>query len=371
MKKSLLIASCLCVLLLIAGTGVFVWYAAKQFARASPFFGVSGEMLANPPIASDPGIANRIVHGIDPISLLNNKPTGAANAATSYIEVVRLLAAREAQGTLEYSSPGALTISDTEFEIFMDGVRQANCDFSRESLILDGKPVRLAPAVDVSDALGHLLWFRKMGGAVLARGKRHEARGKTEAAVRCYEGAVKFGFDVEKGRESLIQALIGASIQKSAAQELSEFYGSVSDEENRQRWSGFLADLDRFVGKFKNKTKMLTKTVGFGPEAVANGLWILEHDEDHLFRREALVGLGVQRFFAPDVIKPVLERTALSDPDPYVREAAQNALKLAPSLSAGREKNPGPESRLNILPGEASPMRASRVLLHSAQLTII
>ncbi|NQU08587.1 MAG: HEAT repeat domain-containing protein [Candidatus Abyssubacteria bacterium] len=340
MRKSLLIASCLCVLLLIAGTGLFVSYAAKQFVRGSLFFGVSGEILANPPIASEPGITNRIAHGIDPISLLNNKPTGAANAATSYIEVVRLLAAREAQGTLEYSSPGFLTISDTEFEIFMDGVRQVNCDFSRESLILDGKPVRLAPTVDVSDTLGHLSWFRKMGGAVLARGKRHETRGETEAAVRCYEGAVKFGFDGEKGRESLIQALIGASIQKSAAQELREFFESVGDEENRQRWSDFLADLDRFVGKFKDKTKMLTKTVGLGPEAVANGLWILEHDEDHLFRREALVGLGVQKFFAPGVIIPVLGRTAVSDPDPYVREAAQNALKLAPSLSAGREENP-------------------------------
>ena len=89
-----------------------------------------------------------------------------------------------------------------------------------------------------------------------------------------------------------------------------------------------MKDVDSIIERFKDKTTRLTTTAGTGPEAIANRLWILEHDEDHVFRREALTGLGAMRAFAPAIIGPALKRTAADDPDPYVREAAQNALRM-------------------------------------------
>ncbi len=76
------------------------------------------------------------------------------------------------------------------------------------------------------------------------------------------------------------------------------------------------------------KTKLLTNAAMLDQESIANRLWILRHDEDNLFRREALAGLAVSRLLARDTVDPVLEDVARNDPDPYVREAAQNALKL-------------------------------------------
>ncbi len=335
MRTRLLIGFCLGISLIILGTSLFIWYAGRRLARGTLLFGVSQELLANPPIASKPGIADRIVHGIDPISLLDDKPTGASNAATYYIEVIRSMAARDAAGSLERLPDGAFILTDNEFETFIEGVHQATCDFSTEAVSLDGKPVRIAPATAVSDNIAHVSWLRQAASAVAAHGEQYEASDDIGAAIQCYEGTVKFGFDVESDRESILQALVGASIQKAGASKLKQLYESEGDSYRAQQWSDFLDDLEVFTARFKDKMQILTRNVGLGPEAVANGLWMLEHDEDHVFRREAIAGLGVSRIFAKDVVDPVLEKTAHDDPDPYVREAAQNALLLAPLREEG------------------------------------
>ena len=329
MKSRVLIAFAIGTLLIVLGTGAILWYVVRHLPGGPLLFGISEQMLANPPIASIPGVADRIVHGIDPLSLLQDQPTGASNAATSYIEVVRSLASRQAEGSLDRSPEGIYILTDSEFDTFLEGARQTGCDFSKESLVLDGKPVRLAPAADISDSLAHLSWLREIGRAVIEHGAQHEAAGRPTAALQLYEATVKFGFDVERGRESIIQVLTGAAIQKMGAQKLRQFYEANGAALRAQQWSDFLDDLNDFISKFKDKTNTLMKTVGLTPESVANGLWILEHDKDHLFRREALAGLGVQRVLARDTVDPVLERIADNDPDPYIREAARNALKLA------------------------------------------
>jgi len=328
LKRPLLAALFLGICLIFLGTGLFIWHAARQLARGSLLFGISEELLANPPIASEPGIANRIVYRVDPIAFLQNRPTGTSNAAASYIEVIISLTAREATGSLDRSPDGIYQLSDTEFEIFMEGVRRQTCDFSRETLILEGKPVRLAPVTHVSDNPAHILWLRQIARAVVARGKIYEANGDSEAAIRCYESTVKFGVDIMRGRESILQVLAGAAVQKMGAQNLKEFYESEGDTLRARQWSDFLDDLERFVTKFREKTKLLTNATMLNQESIVNRLWILRHDEDHVFRREALAGLAVSRFLARDTVDPVLEDVALNDPDPYVREAAQNALKL-------------------------------------------
>jgi hypothetical protein len=330
LKSRILIAFAIGILLIVLGTGAILWYVVRHLPGGALLFGISEQMLANPPIASIPGVTDRIVHGIDPVSLLQDQPTGALNAATSYIEVVRSLAARHAEGSLELSPEGIYILTDSEFDTFLEGARQTDCDFSKESLVLDGKPVRLAPAAAISDSLEHLSWLREIGRAVIERGAQYEAAGRTSEALQLYEATVKFGFDVERGRESIIQVFCGAAIQKMGAQKLKQFYEANGAALRAQQWSDFLDDLEIFQLKFKDKTDMLIKAVDFTPESVANGLWILEHDQDHVFRREALTGLRVKRVLACDTIDPVLERIAESDPDPYVREAAQNALKSMP-----------------------------------------
>jgi hypothetical protein len=228
-------------------------------------------------------------------------------------------------------------LTDEDLRIFLDGVDQADCDFSRESLVLDGKPVRLAPAVDVADNLAHLQYFRKISRAVVERGEQYQSDGDPEMALRCYEGVVKFGGDIERGRESLLQVFLGAAVQKSGARKLKEFYENTGDAERSRQWSDFLIDLDEFSGRFKEKMKKLKIAAGFGSEMAANGLWILENDDDHVFRREALAGLGAAKVFAPSIIGPPLERTAANDPDPYVREAAKNALRFGDTANERRQ----------------------------------
>lgn len=328
MNKKLIMGFCLGILLLILGTGLLIYYSARQLARGTFIFGISRELLANPPIASEPGIADRIEHGIDPLSMLSDEPTGAGNAATYYVEVMRSLAAREPEGARDISPLASPTLTEDEFQAFMEGVRQGRCDFSTESLVLDGKPVRLGPTVNISDSLGHIFWFRRIARAVIERGSRREAEGKLESALKRYEATLKFGYDIEKGRESVIQVFVGVAVQKMAAEKLNTFHERRGNGEEVRRWGEFLLDLDGFISKYRGKTKKLTETFGFSPEAVANALWILEHDEDPLFRREVMTTLGISRAFVPDLVEPVLEETAHNDPDPYVREAAQNALLL-------------------------------------------
>lgn len=327
MRKPVIIIASIGILLIIVSAGFFVWHiGSRLFPGIFPIH-ISAELLHSPPISHEPGIEYRIVHRIDPHTLLENRPFGASNAATSYIAVIQSMESRTGE---EGREPGALQpsgLSEDEFHTFMHGVGQAECDFSRESLVLDGKPVRLAPAVDISDSLPHIPFLRKMALAVVARGEQYESFGETEMAVRCYEGVVKFGLDIERGRESLIQLLAGMSIQKSGAERLQEFYQSAGEAEKAEQWSNFLRDLDDMIERFKHKMKTLTVAPASLPEFIANRLWILENDDDHLFRREALAGLGATRALAPDIIGPALEKTAASDPDPYVREAAENALK--------------------------------------------
>lgn len=328
MKKPVIVFLCFGIFLAILGTGLLVWYAANRLIHKRFVLHIPSELLRDPPISSEPGIEKRIVHGVDPVTLFLHKPMGASNAATSYLEVVRSLEAREADGAAERLSSRAFNLTDRELEMFLDGVYQTRCDFSQESLVLTGKPVRLAPVVNVADSVGHLSWFRQVARAIVARGEEFESSGESEKAVTCYEGVVKFGYDIEKGRESLLQVLVGASVQKSGVLKLKELYEDAGDAERLQRWTDFLSDLEDFIGKFREKMNKLIRVSWMTPEAIANGLWVLEHDEDHVFRREILVGLGAARVFAPDVVGPSIERAAMEDPDPYVREAAQNALKL-------------------------------------------
>lgn len=328
MNKRLLIAACLGILAIVLGTGLLIFVAGGWLARGTFFFGISDELLANPPIASEPGITDRIEHGIDPISLFDSEPAGAGNAATYYIEVVRSLAAREI-GAMGRGSPIDDWIpSDEEFETFLKGVRQTECDFSAESLVLDGTPVRLTPVVDVTDNLNHLSWFRRFAKAVVKRGEKHENDGEYEAALQCYEATVKFGLDVEAGRESLLQVFVGVSLQKMGAEKLKEYFERRGESEKVRQWEDYLKDLEIFTGKFKDKTNRLIRSISLDVESAADRLWILKHDDDHLFRREVLTGLAVTMAVARDVVEPELEKTAENDPDPYVREAARNALKL-------------------------------------------
>jgi hypothetical protein len=337
LKRNLLIAICLGTLLLVFSTGLFLFYVGRQLARGTLLFGISEELLANPPIASEPGIANRITHGIDPISLLNDQPTGAGNAATYYVDVVRSVAERRADATApDAQSDGSLLIEE-DLKTFMEGVRQVNCDFSSESLILGGKPVRLAPVVDFSDNLDHVSWLRKIAQAVIDRGSEYETDAEAEKARRCYEAVVKFGVDIEAGRESILQVFLGAAVQRMGVEKLISFYTGEGDPAKAEQWRNYLADLETFISSFKNKTNKLIRSAGLTPETVANGLWVLQHEEDPLFRREVLSTLRISRILAPDVVDPVLEDIAANDPDSYVREAAQNALK---SMSAqGQEVN--------------------------------
>jgi len=331
LSKKLIIGFCLGILLLILGTGLLIYYSAKQLARGTLFFGISQELLANPPIASKPGIGDRIEHGIDPLSMLSDQPTGAGNAATYYIEVIRSLAARE------ISSPDAPTLTEDEFQTFMEGARQGRCDFSTESLTLEGKPVRLAPVVNISNTVDHLFHLRQIARAVIERGSRHEADGSFEFALSCREATLKFGYNIEKGRESIVQVLVGIAVQKMAAEELKAFHERRGNDEETLKWNDFILDLESFSSRFQGKAKELTQTFGFSPEAVANALWVLEHDEDPLFRREVLTTLGIARAFVPGLVDPVLEEIAHNDPDPYVREAAQNALLFLISSDASRK----------------------------------
>ena len=312
-------------LIIIAGA-LFLWYTGSRLFPGYFPFHISDELLKNPPISSVAGIEERIVQGAGPDMLFVNQPFGASNAATSYVEILRSMNARKKQSSPESPTGGSLDLTEDEFQMFLHGVQQADCDFSRESLILDGKPVRLAPAVGISDNLAHLPLLRSVSLAVIARGENFESFGNLDIAVRCYEGVVKFGFDIEKGRESLLQVFTGAAIEKSGAQKLEELYKKIGDTQRAREWSDFAQTVDQSIQKFKDKMIILSKLPGAAPEAVANRLWILEHDKDNMFRREALAGLGAMRVFAPDIIGPALERTAADDPDPYVREAAQNAL---------------------------------------------
>jgi hypothetical protein len=315
-------------LVILLAAGLFLWHIGTIIFRGYVPLHIPAEVLENPPIALESGIADRIVHRVDAHSLFKNRPFGASNAAVSYLDVVRSMESRRDTRPGETAAFHQPRLTDEEFQKFMHGVEQAECDFSQETLVLDGKSVRLAPAVDIADNLAHLRPFRTLAMAVVARGEEYESVGNLDMAVTCYEGVVKFGLDVEKGRESLLQVFIGTAIQRSGARKLQELYQETGAVEEAQRWQAFLRDLDVLTERFKNKMTKLTKTPGIGAAAIADKLWILEHDEDPLFRREALVGLGAMRALAPDVIGPALEHTAASDPDPYVREAAQNALGM-------------------------------------------
>jgi hypothetical protein len=242
---------------------------------------------------------------------------------------VRSLAARET-GAIDPDAPIDNWIpNDEEYESFLEGARQAECDFSVETLVLNGTPVRLAPAVDFSDNVEHLSWFRRIGRAVVKRGEKHEDNGEYEAALQCYESIVKFGFDIEAGRESLLQVFVGIALQKMGAEKLKEYFERREESERARQWEDYLEDLDIFSGKFKDKTNRLIRNISLDVESAADRLWILKHDDDPLFRREVLTGLVGAMLVARDAVEPELERAAESDPDPYVREAARNALKLS------------------------------------------
>ena len=322
-----------------------MFYAGKHFARGTLLFGISEELLANPPIAFEPGITDRIEHGIDPIPLLNDQPTGAGNAATYYIEVVRSLSTRQAEAPAPSPQSEAGIFTREDFETFLEGVRQANCDLSSESLILDGKPIRLAPAVDFSDNLAHVSWFWKIARAAIDRGAEFETEAEPEKARLYYEATVKFGRDIEEGRESILQVFMGAAVQKMGAEKLRDFYDREGETAKARQWEDYLEDLKSFTSRFKDKTNKLVRNAGLKPETVANGLWILKHDEDHLFRREALATLMISRVLAPDIVDPILGEIAENDPDPYVREAAQNALKPVNILREELDRTSDMESR--------------------------
>ncbi len=340
LNKRLLLGGCLSISAIAAGTALLLFFAGGMLARGTFFFKISDELLADPPIASDPGITDRIEHGIDLIPLLSSEPTGAGNAAKYYIEVVRSLAARETKGMGRGNSIDGWIVSEDEYDTFLEGVRQAECDFAAETLVLNDTPVRLAPAVDVGDNLNHLLWFRRIGRGVIGRGERHEEDGEYEAALQCYEATVKFGFDVEAGRESLIQVFVGAALQRMGAEKLRALFEGRGETQKARLWGDYLRDLESFVGKVKDKTDRLIRNISLDVESAADRLWILKHDADPLFRREILTGLAGTMMVSRDAVEPELERAAESDPDPYVREAARNALKLGGRFEVAPEKAP-------------------------------
>ncbi len=68
------------------------------------------------------------------------------------------------------------------------------------------------------------------------------------------------------------------------------------------------------------------------PEDIEFALAMALHDEDPLMRREAVLALATLKEPARRV-KAVIRRAEKKDPDPYVQEAASNALKRLAAAS--------------------------------------
>ena len=287
---------------------------------------------------------------IDWRDVVSSPPTEPGNAAEQYVEILR-----------EYYPPGGRGVRWPEGEVLppllelaKEGARRKECDFGTEVFMLEltGKQQRLLPLTAYDDELGHLSPFRNVGRALRAEGDRLYAEGKVEEAVRAYEAAVILGARMAEGRESTLQALVGHAIQSGyesrdkrfLERAITSLYLAEDDDRKYRRWVDYYVSLEEFVDKFGDKLRRIDAVVEetwpgrvsddkkAKPEDIEFALAVALHDEDPLMRREAILGLATLKEPSRRV-KAVIRRAEKKDTDPYVREAASNALKRLESAS--------------------------------------
>lgn len=269
---------------------------------------------------------------IDWRNVVTYPPTEPGNAAEQYVEIARnYLAGRGVRWPEGKVSPVLL-------ELAKAGARRRECDFGCERLIVNGVRHRLLPATSPDDLVGHLAPLRAVGRALRAEGDKLYRDGKVEEAVRAYESAVILGARLVEGRESLIQVLVGISIQygykdkkrhlKAAIQSL---YRSEGNARKHDQWEQYWDSLEQFRKRLEGKTKRITAASESGdkrakPEDIEFALAVLLHDEDPMMKREAILALSTLRE-PSEKVKAALRHAEMSDSDPYVSVAAANALR--------------------------------------------
>jgi len=286
---------------------------------------------------------------IDWRDVVSYPPTKPGNAAEQYVEILR-----------EYYPPGGRGVRWPDGEVLpplldlaKEGARRKECNFGTEVFFLElsGKQQRLLPVTSHDDLLGHLSPFRNVGRALRAEGDRLYAEGKVEKAVRAYEAAVILGARLVEGRESTIQVLVGHAIQSGyetrgkrlLESAITSLYLAEDDDGKYRQWVDYYVSLQEFVEKFGDKLRRIdavleetwpgrvTDDKPAKPEDIEFALAVVLHDEDPMMKREAILALSGLKEPSRRV-KAVIRRAGKKDLDPYVREAASNALKrLAPA----------------------------------------
>jgi hypothetical protein len=275
---------------------------------------------------------------IDWRDVVSYPPTEPGNAAEPYVEIAR----QYWPAGLGASWPEAKgEVSPEMLELAKKGARLTECNFGTEILMLENGQQRLLPMTSHDDLLGHVVALRAVARALSAEGSELYAEGNTDEAVRTYEAGVILCARMVESRESMLQLLVGLAVQgdydrvtKSIENPITLLCLDEGDDVKYRQWIDYFASLSEFHLKFGEKMSRLIESSALGDwtgnmpheQDIEYTLAVVLYDEDPLMKRWAILGLATLDKLSRRV-KSALRRAEREDPDPYVREAASNALK--------------------------------------------
>lgn len=180
-----------------------------------------------------------------------------------------------------------------------------------------------------------MLVFLAYRNALLKKADAVAHAGKTSEADSIYRAGLTWGWHLTQDRSSLITLHLGYSIQQKCAEEYAKFLRKNLISEKARRVKTFAEECEEMerrvwakarvhLGDFRNFSNLFSAAR------------IALHDEDALWRQEAVLALGVLRHGAPDnrrnlIVKDErmqafaeakLMEVAAKDPKPWIRKLA-------------------------------------------------
>jgi hypothetical protein len=311
--KGWLIAVAMCLL------PVAIWYAVTVSDRS-----VSHTVLNQ--------AMREIIRGNIPVQTVIGEFPDPGDAADDYHRAVQeCIATQHYSGYMALSAAGQLTDPDSMDDIrapqyLLAGAPKAHMDYTRRFAQRSDWTVARMPYVRAFDSIGMISMLK---ADLLAKA------GRTDDAEALLKAVLAFGYHIEQERIRYSETITGVGLQRAASRRLVQLYKATNRADLQQAAQQYLESIQHLQERLEAKASSTTARLQDASPPPAELFWLLDNDQDRMWRIEATLLLGLTQWTAPrsadrnasrERLAMMSEQTA----DPLLQEAALAAREITP-----------------------------------------
>jgi len=283
-----------------------------------------------------------------PVEKIVSLPTGEGNAADDYakalldfrkhkkayedlLEQWRKVYYEHKDGPVKYVSAKSLTNIEA-IEHLRRGAQKAVCRFHP-------KYRKIYPTIQPSREYSNYFFpMRSLARIAILEGWILEKQGREKEAISLYKDIFRVGYHLSEERQDFVTLTIGEVIKGYTVAQLIRVYRALGMSAEAESCSKYKDAADQFYKMVKRKFMRLNVldifTVKLAPNfALDSIIRTALHDQDGMFRREAIYSLGMVRIFSKDPAQSGKAKNALAqllkDPDELIVKFSRYYMSLS------------------------------------------